>query len=76
MDAGVTNRYFELFTSYLDTRTILNLRFYSDDIGDSFFYGNAILTGLSMDAPNQQTTTLNVSFVGAGELNTQTSTPA
>tara|TARA_R100000781_G_scaffold26759_2_gene19844 strand:- start:3136 stop:3570 length:435 start_codon:yes stop_codon:yes gene_type:complete len=66
---------FDMFTEYIEARKIVLVRFMttgSGVSGDKYFSGNAILTAISVDAPNQQSTTYSASFIAAGELSITT----
>lgn len=62
----------ELFIGYLDTRTTLLVKFKTTTSGDQYFRGYAIMTSLSMEAPNEQSTTMSVTFAAAGPLEVYT----
>ena len=68
-DSCVTNRkFFDLYSNYIATQTLFTLKFKTNVSGDKFFTGEAILTELSLDAPNEETATFSASFVAAGPL--------
>tara|TARA_R100000773_G_C4214024_1_gene113010 strand:- start:1203 stop:1622 length:420 start_codon:yes stop_codon:yes gene_type:complete len=68
-DSSVTNRkFFDLYENYIATQTLFTLKFKTSVSGDKFFTGEAILTELSLDAPNEETATFSASFVAAGPL--------
>ena len=68
-DNTVTNRkFFDLYSNYIATQTLFTLKFKTNVSGDKFFTGEAILTELSLDAPNEETATFSASFVAAGPL--------
>lgn len=68
-DSSVTNRkFFDLYSNYIATQTLFTLKFKTNVSGDKFFTGEAILTELSLDAPNEETATFSASFVAAGPL--------
>lgn len=67
----------DIFDNYLNDVNsasyvpVFQLRFITDGggtIGDDFLYGTAILSSLSLDAPQEQSTTMSVSFIAAGPL--------
>ena len=67
----------DIFLNYLDDTNVagylpkFSVRFMTsggNTTGDKFFYGDAILSSLSIDAPQEQSTTMSVSFVAAGPL--------
>ena len=63
-----SKKYYQMFVSYLDTREVLSVTFKSTTSGDKAFTGYAVMTGLSMDAPNEENATMSVSFAGSGPL--------
>lgn len=58
----------ELFTAYIETRANLTVSFESSESGDKKWSGDAWLTSISMDAPNEDSTTYSCSFSGTGAL--------
>ena len=62
----------EIFSSYLATRTSLTVSFESSETGDKKWSGTAYVASLSMDAPNEDSTTYSVSFTGTAALSQAT----
>ena len=58
----------ELFTSYIATRTNLTVSFESSVSGDYKWSGDCFLTSISMDAPNEDSSTYSASFAGTAAL--------
>jgi len=58
----------ELFTSYIATRTEFTLMFSTEVTGDLKWTGQAFLTSLSADTPNEDSSTWSGSFSGTGAL--------
>tara|TARA_R100000231_G_scaffold139076_1_gene119135 strand:- start:1427 stop:1846 length:420 start_codon:yes stop_codon:yes gene_type:complete len=68
-DSSVTNKkFFEMYSDYISAQSIVTIKFKTNVSGDKFFTGDAILTELSLDAPNEETATFSASFVAAGPL--------
>tara|TARA_R100001443_G_scaffold117213_1_gene140545 strand:- start:1300 stop:1716 length:417 start_codon:yes stop_codon:yes gene_type:complete len=67
-DGGATKSIDELFTSYIATRASLTVSFESSESGDKKWSGTAFLTSISLDAPNEESTTYSCSFAGTGAL--------
>ena len=64
--AGLTMN--ELFTSYIATRTEVTVKFSTEITGDVEWSGQAFLTSLSADTPNEDSSTWSASFSGSGAL--------
>tara|TARA_R100001460_G_scaffold73619_1_gene114494 strand:+ start:84 stop:512 length:429 start_codon:yes stop_codon:yes gene_type:complete len=58
----------ELYTSYINTRTEFEIKFSTEVSGDYKWTGNAFMTSLSMDTPNEDSSTFSASFSGTGPL--------
>jgi predicted secreted protein len=58
----------ELFTAYIATRTPLTISFESSETGDYKWSGSAYLVSLSLDAPNEESSTYSASFTGTSVL--------
>ena len=58
----------ELFTSYIATRTALTVSFESSESGDYMWSGSCYLSSISMDAPNEESSTYSCSFTGTSIL--------
>jgi|TARA_R100000482_G_C5129339_1_gene150841 predicted secreted protein len=58
----------ELYTSYIATRTEFELKFSTEVSGDYKWTGNAFMTSISMDTPNEDSSTFSASFSGTGPL--------
>jgi len=58
----------ELYSSYIYARTQFELKFSTDVTGDIKWTGQAFLTSLSADTPNEDSSTWSGSFSGTGEL--------
>lgn len=58
----------ELFTAYIATRTPLTISFESSETGDFKWSGSAYLVSLSLDAPNEESSTYSCSFTGTSVL--------
>ena len=58
----------ELYTSYIASRTEFELKFSTEVSGDYKWTGNAFMTSLSMDTPNEDSSTFSASFSGTGPL--------
>ena len=58
----------ELYSSYIATRTEFELKFSTEVSGDIKWTGNAFMTSLSMDTPNEDSSTWSASFSGTGAL--------
>jgi len=68
MSTASATAFYQMFSTYLDTRVVMSIRFKTAVSGDKYFQGNAIMTSMSMEAPNEQSTTMSVSFAAAGPL--------
>lgn len=68
MSTPSTTAFYQLFSTYLDTRQVLYIKFKTTESGDKYFVGYAVMTSLSIDAPNQESSTMSVSFAAAGPL--------
>ena len=58
----------ELYSSYIATRTEFELKFSTEVSGDIKWTGNAFMTSLSIDTPNEDSSTWSASFSGTGAL--------
>lgn len=58
----------ELYTTYIATRTQFELKFSTEVTGDYKWTGQAYLTSLSADTPNEDSSTWSGSFSGTGAL--------
>jgi|TARA_R100000081_G_C4815235_1_gene174431 predicted secreted protein len=58
----------ELYTSYIASRTEFEIKFSTEVSGDYKWTGNAFMTSLSMDTPNEDSSTFSASFSGTGPL--------
>ena len=58
----------ELYSSYIYARTQFELKFSTEVTGDIKWSGQAFLTSLSADTPNEDSSTWSGSFSGTGEL--------
>ena len=58
----------ELYSTYIATRTEFTLMFSTEDTGDIKWSGQAFLTSLSADTPNEDSSTWSGSFSGTGAL--------
>ena len=58
----------ELFTSYITTRGTFTISFESSETGDKKYSGKAYISSISMDAPNEESTTYSCSFTGTSVL--------
>ena len=58
----------ELYSSYIYSRTQFELKFSTEVTGDIKWTGQAFLTSLSADTPNEDSSTWSGSFSGTGEL--------
>ena len=67
METG-NRKYYQIFSSYIDVRSVFDIAFKTDVSGDYYFYGKAICTGMDIDASMEETATFSVSFVAAGDL--------
>ena len=61
----------ELYSTYIATRTEFTILFSTDVAGDQEWTGQAFMTSLSMDAPNEDSSTWSASFSGTGALTMQ-----
>jgi len=64
--AGLTAN--ELYSTYIYARTQFELKFSTEVTGDIKWTGQAFLTSLSADTPNEDSSTWSGSFSGTGEL--------
>tara|TARA_R100000781_G_scaffold78040_1_gene48377 strand:- start:1570 stop:2004 length:435 start_codon:yes stop_codon:yes gene_type:complete len=64
--AGLTMN--ELYSTYIATRTEFELKFSTEETGDIKWSGNAFMTSLSADTPNEDSSTWSASFSGTGTL--------
>ena len=64
--AGTTMN--ELFTTNIATRTPLTIAFESSETGDYKWSGSCYVSSISMDAPNEESTTYSCSFTGTSVL--------
>ena len=58
----------ELYSTYIATRTEFTLMFSTEITGDIKWSGQAFLTSLSADTPNEDSSTWSGSFSGTGAL--------
>ena len=58
----------ELYSTYIATRTEFTLMFSTEESGDIKWSGQAFLTSLSADTPNEDSSTWSGSFSGTGAL--------
>ena len=58
----------ELYSSYIASRTEFEVKFSTEVSGDVKWTGNAFMTSLSMDTPNEDSSTWSASFSGTGQL--------
>jgi predicted secreted protein len=58
----------ELYSSYIATRTEFTLMFSTEVSGDKRWTGQAWMTSLSADTPNEDSSTWSASFSGTGAL--------
>jgi TP901-1 family phage major tail protein len=58
----------DLYTTYIATRTQFELKFSTEVTGDYKWTGQAFLTSLSADTPNEDSSTWSGSFSGTGAL--------
>lgn len=58
----------ELYTTYIATRTEFTLMFSTEITGDLKWSGQAFMTSLSADTPNEDSSTWSGSFSGTGAL--------
>jgi len=72
MTTSSSTEFYQLFSDYLNTRSVLYVRFKTTVSGDKYFTGYAVMTSMSIEAPNEQSTTMSVSFAAAGPLQTAT----
>lgn len=64
--AGLTMN--ELYTNYIATRAEFELKFSTEVSGDVKWTGQAWMTSLSADTPNEDSSTWSASFSGTGAL--------
>ncbi len=62
----------DLYTTYIATRTQFELKFSTEVTGDYKWTGQAFLTSLSADTPNEDSSTWSGSFSGTGALTAAT----
>lgn len=72
MTTATATAFYQMFSTYLDTREVLYIKFKTTVSGDKYFVGYAVMTSLSIDAPNQESSTMSCSFVAAGPLTLST----
>lgn len=58
----------------INNKTQVSLKFTTNESGDKYYTGNAYLTSLSVEAPNEDLTTFSFSFEGDGALSEATLT--
>lgn len=58
----------ELYSSYIATRTVFEIKFSTEITGDIKWSGNALMTSISIDTPNEDSSTVSASFSGTGAL--------
>ena len=58
----------ELYSTYIASRTEFTLMFSTEESGDIKWSGQAFLTSLSADTPNEDSSTWSASFSGTGAL--------
>ena len=58
----------ELYSTYIASRTEFTLMFSTEESGDIKWSGQAFLTSLSADTPNEDSSTWSGSFSGTGAL--------
>ena len=66
--AGDKRNFAEIFQNYIQNRITVQIRFKTSVTGDYYYQGMAIVTGLTLDAPNEESTTYSISCVAAGPL--------
>lgn len=68
MSTSSSTEFYQMFSDYLNTRSVVIVKFKTTETGDKYFTGYAVMTSMSMEAPNEQSTTMSVSFAAAGPL--------
>ena len=58
----------ELYTAYIYSRDVFELKFNTSVTGDIGWTGQAFMTSLSADTPNEDSSTWSASFSGTGVL--------
>jgi predicted secreted protein len=58
----------ELYSTYIASRTEFTLKFSTEITGDIYWHGQAFMTSLSADTPNEDSSTWSGSFSGTGAL--------
>jgi len=58
----------ELYTTYIATRDSFELKFSTEETGDIKWTGDAFMTSLAADTPNEDSSTWSGSFSGTGAL--------
>ena len=58
----------ELYATYIATRTVFTIMFSTEVTGDYKWSGQAFMTSLSADAPNEDSSSWSASFSGTGAL--------
>ncbi len=58
----------ELYTSYIATRQVFDIKFSTEVTGDIKWEGKAFMTSISIDTPNEDSSTFSASFSGTGAL--------
>jgi len=58
----------ELYSSYIATRTVFQIKFSTEVTGDIKWEGQAFMTSISIDTPNEDSSTVSASFSGTGAL--------
>ena len=74
--SGTNEVWHEIFENFLDDsygsyKPVFELKFMTTGAGasgDRFFYGSALISSFSMEAPMEESATFSVSFVGNGPL--------
>ena len=58
----------EIFTNYITTRGTFTISFESSESGDKKWSGAGYISSISLDAPNEESTTYSCSFTGTAAL--------
>ena len=58
----------EIFTTYITTRGTYTISFESSETGDKKWSGKGYISSISVDAPNEESSTYSVSFTGTAAL--------
>tara|TARA_R100001530_G_scaffold136373_1_gene116811 strand:+ start:753 stop:1181 length:429 start_codon:yes stop_codon:yes gene_type:complete len=69
MSGATGYKWYQIWLSWMETREVFRVYYKTFESGDRYFYGDVIMTGMSMENPNEESSTFSCSFAGSGVLN-------